>query len=48
LSKNRPKVKQCKRCFAKYQVSPSGDIGAFSGMVQSPECPHRWEFPKGK
>ena len=53
MSKGRPKVKQCKRCYAHYQVSPlvKDDNRVLSGflmaaMVQSPLCPHNWEFPK--
>ena len=41
MSKGRPKVKQCKRCFKKYRVS----VDAL-GMVESPLCPHDPEFPK--
>ena len=46
MSKNRPKVKQCKRCYAHYQITPNDGITHLMGMVQSPLCPHRWEFPK--
>lgn len=45
MSKDRPKKKQCKRCFAHYQTSPD-KFGLKTGMVQSPLCPHDWEFPK--
>lgn len=42
MSKNRPKVKQCKRCYAHYTVSPTLQANGVL-MVQSPLCPHPWE-----
>ncbi len=37
---NRPKFKQCKRCWKKYRTTRD-----YMGMVQSKLCPHEEMFP---